>query len=260
MSTIAITSDQLDQLCHLAGLKAVEHFEELSSTNDRALERAAEPDCPTPLLVLAQRQTAGRGRGSHRWESGSGGLTFSLVVKLGASQLASASLAAGLAVCEALERFVPGERGPGLKWPNDVLIEGRKVCGILVEASARGDPHRVVGVGINVNNSMEGASSSLVREAVSLVDITSSQVSLFDVLGEVVPRLLSRLDDLARDRLPLVDLWRDRCLLTGRTVRVRNGDQIAAGRCQGIDHDGALLIETDAGLTRCFAGTVEEVA
>lgn len=259
MSTNVITSDQLDQLCHHSELEGVEHFDELSSTNDRAIQRAVDPHCPTPLLVLAQRQTAGRGRGSHRWESALGSLTFSLIVPIDAPLLPFASLAAGLAVCEALQPFVPDERCLQLKWPNDILIGGKKVCGILIEAPARSAPRRIVGIGINVNNSMEAAPTPLVREAVAVVDIARKQIPLFNLLGQVVPRLLSRFDALDHSRLTLVEHWRERCFLTGRIVQVRQGNQITAGLCQGIDQEGALLIETDTGRKRCSTGTVEEV-
>src|SRR5262245_50492595 len=124
-------------LARIAGSRLVAEVDShhtLASTNDRALELATRGDPKLPLLVLAERQTLGRGRGANRWWSAPGALTFSLAIdgRLGTTppqSLPPWSLAAGLAVCEALADLVP--RGDWrVKWPNDIFLSGRKVGGI----------------------------------------------------------------------------------------------------------------------------------
>src|SRR5690349_2367368 len=123
----------------VAGVRAetfvrhIEQHEEIGSTNDRAMELAVERDLPVPALVIAERQIAGRGRGGNVWRSGAGALTFSLVIErpagLPRERMALLSLAAGLAAREAVVGAAPGH-DVKVKWPNDVYLDGRKVCGI----------------------------------------------------------------------------------------------------------------------------------
>ena len=118
----------------------VDFLETLDSTNDRALALTRESAIELPALVLSTNQTAGRGRGSNQWSAGPGALTFSLAVEppaaLRADRLPLLSLAAGLAVCESLAKLLSTDKAIGLKWPNDVLLDRRKVCGILVESTS----------------------------------------------------------------------------------------------------------------------------
>ena len=137
--------------------QAVEFHRELPSTNDLALRRAMHDELQTPFLVLAGFQTAGRGRGSNRWWSAPGALTFSLVLDTRRESPTGAcaprfSVTTALSLHDALSQYAP----PGeirLKWPNDVYLGPRKVAGILLEQSSACLNRLVVGVGINVNNS-----------------------------------------------------------------------------------------------------------
>src|SRR3569623_3093066 len=152
------------QLRELPLLTAVEHHEVIGSTNDRALELIQQPDLATPLLILADRQTAGRGRGDHRWWAAEGSLTFSLVFdptqfSLPREVWPRITLTAAVAMCETALRFAPGTPC-GLKWPNDVLFDGRKLCGILaVVPATRGSAQQrmILGLGVNVTNSLAQA-------------------------------------------------------------------------------------------------------
>jgi BirA family biotin operon repressor/biotin-[acetyl-CoA-carboxylase] ligase len=248
----------LAQIAAESGIAALEFQPEVASTNDWALSLAGDEQRQWPLLVLTARQTGGRGRGANRWWSGAGALTFSLVVDAAAWRLPlerwpQIALASGLAVCDALQGLYPPGLF-GLKWPNDVYLGGRKLCGILVEAPAQGG-RVVIGVGINVNNTFAAAPAELQQTATSLCDAAAAEFDLSEALIAVLRQMLSRLAALGSGPALAADFSRY-CLLTGRTVQVETGRQRWLGRCLGIDGDGALLVQTAAGLQRIVAGTV----
>lgn len=237
----------------------IEFHDELPSTNDRALELAEKRAPLAPLLVLTAAQTAGRGRGSNRWWADGGALTFSLLLQAEAPQLPQRdwpqlSLTAGLAVCEAVEELV--EQATLLKWPNDVYLRGRKVCGILVEVPRNQQGLLVVGIGINVNNSSRSAPAELQNTVIALCDVGGRQFALNDALRIVLNRLSQRISLIGKRDDELRDCWRRRCLLTGRAVHVDLGVRQVSGICRGIDDQGALLVHTKHGTERCFAGVV----
>ena len=129
---------ELDRLRSSGLIRDLEFHEEIGSTNDRAAELSRQSRLDCPFLVLTNRQTAGRGRGPNRWWSTAGALTFTLILEIEPESLPTErwpriALAAGGAVCEALEQAVP-EASVQVKWPNDVYLCGKKVGGILVEA------------------------------------------------------------------------------------------------------------------------------
>jgi BirA family biotin operon repressor/biotin-[acetyl-CoA-carboxylase] ligase len=260
-------------------VRHVDFHETLGSTSDRALELAARDDLPLPLLVLAARQTGGRGRGTNRWWAAEGALTFSLVLEASASSLSprtwpQVSLVAGLAVCEALAELA--SRGEfRVKWPNDVYLNGGKVCGVLCE-SAPGWPDRlVIGIGINVNNSVReagnrgsevGGRRSEVGQTIppevqnlarALVDVDGLPRDLTAVLLAVLDRLDERWSQLAAGEFPvLAHAYRERCLLTGKTLAVQSASQTHLGVCRGIDDYGALVLVTENGAERLISGTI----
>ena len=128
-------------------------FAEVDSTNDVARELLARGKLGHGAVILAERQRQGRGRRGRNWESPNGGLWFSVVLfpEITIAELAKISLVSALAVAGALQRFVPS--GTGVKWPNDVLLNGRKVAGILLEMKGEFDKieYVIIGIGINVN-------------------------------------------------------------------------------------------------------------
>ena len=242
-------------------LRRVEWLEQIDSTNDRALEIGNQPSIDTPLLIGAETQTAGRGRGANRWWGAKGSLMFSILVEMPHFNLTPAdwprfSLVTGLAISETLASFLPGA-SVGLKWPNDVWLDQRKVCGILIEQSDRYPERLVVGIGLNVNNSFQAAPEDQRRVATSMSD--SVQGNLFDrteVLIDLIShwRLMSM--QLADGEINLVERWSRKCVLTGHPVVVMNGKQETTGVCAGIDGDGALLLRTAFAVERHYAGTV----
>ncbi len=168
------------------------------------------------------------------------------------------SLAAALSVCQALTPLVPGSE-VRLKWPNDVLLGRRKVCGILVESPAPPPDRCVVGIGINVNNALSEAPAEVRQRAVSLADATGKRWDLTGVLVGVLQQLEITLADLAAGRLRLSDAARPWCVLTGKLISVAAGKQRVEGVCAGIDDDGALRVRARESEQRLFSGVVESI-
>ncbi len=251
----------IDRIVAESFVKQVEYHAELDSTNSRALQMAREEASHGGVtLVLAERQTAGRGRGEKRWWSGPGALTFSLLLpgeylSLSTGEWPKTSLVAGLAVGEAIEQFASGVTAM-LKWPNDVYLRGRKVCGILVEATGGDRGMLAIGIGANVNNSLAEAPDDLASSAIAVCDVAPGEVSQVELLIAILHRLESHLRDFSSGDSQWQERWRRRCLLTGRTVQLDVHGGRLGGICRGIDEDGALVLETDAGLKRCLSGVV----
>ncbi|HUE74603.1 MAG TPA: biotin--[acetyl-CoA-carboxylase] ligase [Pirellulaceae bacterium] len=249
----------LPRLYETGCLARIEHHDELGSTSDHALKLAAQDDLELPLLVVAERQTAGRGRGANRWWAADGALTFSLVIQPPPAQLPPAnwprlSLAAGLAICQALEAFAPQALFQ-VKWPNDVYAEGRKIAGILIESPAQSRGRLVIGIGINVNNSLKAAPDDIRSRATSLCDLDARARDLTSVLSTVLSELDVHLR-AAADMASIRGRWQERCLLTGCTVQVQSGTETIAGRCLGIDEQGGLVLQTETGRRSVVSGTV----
>lgn len=256
-----ITPPDLQALKCSTFVREVEHHSVLPSTNSRALELASLQNLNLPVLVLADRQTSGRGRGGNQWWSAPGALTFSLIMECpkptdGTSWLRIA-LTSGMAVCETLHQLCPG-LDIGLKWPNDVYVNRRKICGLLVEKPPQAGRRLVLGIGLNVNNSTARAPASVGTVATSLVDVAGYPFSLSGVLVEILRQLSAHLTLLQHDTGQLQQRWESYCLLTERTVRLASGSRKITGKCLGINADGALLLQTSNGVESCFSGEVIE--
>lgn len=253
------TPDELARIVSDTFIDRVDYHATIESTNDRAKKLAADaPSDATCVLVLAEEQTGGRGRGANRWWSAAGGLTFSVLLgrdalDLPPDRLPRLSLATGLAVCEAIESVVPGLAAQ-IKWPNDVYLSSRKVSGILVETGRGG--RIVIGIGVNVNNSAQSAPAELRDKLIALCDATASTIHRADLLVAILQRLTTQLDRLRDNTGKLVEDWQRRSLLTGRTVELELPARRIAGRCRGIDGDGALVVETDAGIERSLSAVI----
>lgn len=242
-------------------VRAVEYHRQLTSTNDLALELAPRDDVQLPLLVLTEQQTAGRGRGENQWWATIGALTFSLVIETETSGLQPnrwprVAIATGVAICNVLRQHLPETRQIGLKWPNDVFVDGRKICGILVEPAATPASRLIVGVGINVNNSFDAAPEELKSIATSMFDITWNHSSLADVLIEVLQEVARKHRMLVDADPALVQQWQRLCILRDRTVHLQVGSREVTGVCRGIDEQGALLLETQDNVERHYAGFI----
>jgi BirA family biotin operon repressor/biotin-[acetyl-CoA-carboxylase] ligase len=255
-----LSQADLDQVQAETFVECVEFHEQIPSTNDRALQLARARASTCPLLVVTNRQTGGRGRGSNRWWASQGSLTFSLLLEADQVQLPprrwpQVSLHTGLAIAEAIENLI-GSCGARLKWPNDVYLENRKVSGVLVEVPAAAPRRLVLGVGLNVNNTLEDAPPELTGLAIALWEVTGQTLSLSSVLTRVLVQISETLSGIGSRDEELCQRWRARCMLTGRKLRVDLGARGIEGVCHGIDHEGALIVKTTDGVERCFGGVV----
>jgi BirA family biotin operon repressor/biotin-[acetyl-CoA-carboxylase] ligase len=232
----------------------------VGSTNDEA-KGLAEVGAPEGTLVIADYQTAGRGRLDRLWWSPPGsGLLLSLIFRptfLMPQQAQRVAMVCSLAVCDAVAE-VTG-LAAAIKWPNDVLIEGRKVGGLLTElgiAASRLD-HVVVGIGVNVNVEFEGSGApALMAPATSLRAELGSKVSRLTLLAALLRCVEARYERLRAGVLPH-DEWQSRLVTLGQAVRVAMPGRVLAGQAVGVDADGALLVRRPDGETeRVLAGDV----
>lgn len=218
--------------------------ETLASTNDEA-RRLAELGAADGLVVLTDRQSAGRGRRGADWFAAAGeSLAFSIVVRPTEPKALwpRLALAAGLAVAEAVEACATKV---GIKWPNDVWIGHRKVAGILVEAGA---DFAVVGIGINVNSCE--FPPALTELATSLQLASGQAQDRAHVLTSVLGRFGWRRQQLAAGFGELLDAVRLRCVLSGHAVSLITASGARHGTIEGLGPGGELLLRTPAGLER----------
>ena len=232
-------------------------FPRLRSTNDHAAALRKRGELFAPAMVLTGRQLAGRGRGSHTWWSGPGCLTVTFVIPI-EEHLAphQVPLLAGLAVRNAAAEIAQDQR-VALKWPNDVLYDGRKLAGLLCERVHKAD---LVGLGLNVNLDPGKAPAALRERITSLASITGREFDMADALVAVARHLRTTL--LHRDeRLfsHFLHEYDSHHALVGRRVSViNNGGPPATGKCEGLDSTGRLLLrDRNRTLHRIVAGQVQ---
>lgn len=219
-------------------------YPSLPSTMDRAREAARE-GTPEGSVVIAGEQTAGRGRQGRTWFSSGGGLALSVVFRPTMRQLPGLVMISALAVARAI-RVTTG-LNPSIKWPNDILLGGRKVCGILVENElhAGAVSFAVAGIGVNVaadttvHPEIAAIATNLERERGRPLDLT-----------EVTTRLLEQLDDLYADLRaggPVFDEWRNSLVTLGKRVRIKHGPAPEEGLAEDVTPEGSLLVRRDDG-------------
>ncbi|MEQ8846418.1 biotin--[acetyl-CoA-carboxylase] ligase [Botrimarina sp.] len=249
-------SDGIDHQS-LPFVSSVEWHALLGSTNDRARE-LARTSAALPALVVADRQTAGRGRGANRWWASAGALTFSLLINperhgIVPSRQGLLAIATGLAVIDAV-RETTG-LSARLKWPNDVLLDGKKLAGVLIEAV--GPERWIVGVGANVENRLGAAPPEIRARAVTLAEAPGAGKAA--VLESCLTAFGRRIAQIASGDPELIGFARSRCALTGVQVKVVDGNRTIAGECHGLAEDGALLLYADGATTAMTAGSVERL-
>ena len=255
------TADDLDRIRSETDFKKVEFHPELASTNDRAVELVKTLSDIPPCLVLTEHQTAGRGRHSNRWWSRPGSLTFSFVCDVTQFGLTpkdspQLSLATALAVRAGLSA-IDASCVFQVKWPNDVYLNSKKVAGLLLESTPKSPNTLIVGVGINVNNSVLDAPQELRTRATSVFDVTGHRFELANLLIQILHQISSYYRRLSNGKLQVRSEWQPHCLLTGRDLHLQLGSQKVNGRCQGVDQHGALLLYSDGHTKRFVSGTIE---
>lgn len=236
-------------------LATVEHLAETESTMHRGRVLAATaPAERLPAVVLTDRQTAGRGRRGAGWWQAAGSLAMTLVVDPSwlawpeaaerSPAAAGWSLACGVALAEAVMDAEPGVRA-GLRWPNDLEVEGRKLAGILAEGTPSG---RVLfGIGVNTSGRVADAPQPLADRVVTMPDLVGRILPRQRLLEGFLPRLWDVLMRLATEPDLLRERYAPLCSLTGTEIEFHHGDEVVQGLCLGIAGDGALLIRTALG-------------
>ena len=247
--------------------RKIHSFEEVDSTNlvAKKLIRklCAEERCPCidGLVVAAESQTGGRGRLERSFYSPQGkGIWFSLVLcpPFAPQEAPKCTLLAAVAVTEAMHEY---GLQPGIKWPNDIICEGRKLVGILTEASCDIDriKHIIIGIGINANLKEEDFPEDLKEKATSMEILKGESVPRVKFLQTVLRSLEHWYKvTMAEGFGPVLAAWRKYSVTLGQEVRVigvRDGEEFF-GRAVDIDDYGALLVETDSGLRTVMAGDV----
>lgn len=229
---------------------AIEHYPSLASTNDLVRERALEGEAEG-LVVRAGVQAKGRGRHGRSWASPAGNLYFSMLLRpeRPLAEAATLSLVIGLSLADTL-----AEAGlePALKWPNDVLLGGAKVAGILLESVIVGAAAPVIVAGIGVN--VASCPNDLPYPAASLTErgLDISPESLFDRFLAAFER---DYDGWQAGGFPaLRERWLGRAHGRGREARVRDGERVIGGRFVDVDGEGRLVLDTDAGRRVVHAG------
>lgn len=220
----------------------IRYFDVIESTNTY-LKKAALEGVPDGTVVIAGRQTAGRGRLSRSFESPEGkGLYFSVLLRSQQppERLLPVTTLAGVAVCDAVER-VCGVR-PGLKWPNDPVLGKRKVCGVLTEMvlDEKGCPNVILGIGINVSQTAEDFSPEVSKLAASLFMVLGNEISrpeLAAALIEEIDRLYASL--LADDLVSYLTAYRRDCVNLGKTIQLIGADG-SRERAEAVDVDEAF--------------------
>lgn len=237
------------------------HFYKIGSTNTSAMS-AASDGAPEGTVFLAEEQTAGRGRGANAWQSPrSTGIYCSVILRpmLPPAEVLVLSLAAGLAVQAAIQQ-VDSRVKADLKWPNDLLIDRKKICGILTEMNAEATRVRyiVVGVGINVNQ------SSFPKDlpATSLRLVTGSEWSRVELAGALLKSLDREYRRLIEDSGSHPEILRrfseNSSWVFGRKVRIEENSSAFEGVTEGLDERGFLCVRTGHGLQTVLSGTVRE--
>ena len=233
---------------HIVGRRIL-YFQELGSTMDEAAKLGQE-GADEGTVVIAERQSAGRGRQGRSWVSQPGNLLLSVLFRPSLERLPFISIIGGLAAARAVRKIAGLE--PGIKWPNDLMLGGKKAAGILAESAVEGETvcYAVVGIGINVALNTEA------DDAIATIATSVNGAAGREVARELLLRqLLLELDDLYRSlpsgvtgngESPITE-WSSLLATIGNRVTATFSDEKVSGLAVGVDETGNLLLRTDSG-------------
>jgi len=216
---------------------------------DRARHRA-----PEGTVILAGEQTTGRGRMKRTWISPPGSISLSVILYPDISRLPHMVMIASLAAARSVEQ-VTGLK-TALKWPNDVLIRGKKVCGILIENELSGSAvsYAIIGIGINVNFTVRRL-TQIASFATTLADELGHEIPLTDLVGALLAEMDQLYAQAGADSI--YREWRDRLETLGKPVTVTSGHTVMHGTAEAVAPDGSLLLRQEDGtLSRVIAGDI----
>ena len=242
----------------------IKSYELLDSTNLEAKRIIQASDSTQDLhgiVLTAEEQSQGRGRMGRQWESPTGtGLWFSAIIQspVRIEQASLYSFVAAVAVAEAVRQVtaLPAT----LKWPNDILLDGKKICGILLELVPQksGRHYLVIGIGINVNQKQQDFPPELHDKATSLAIALGNSVNRTDLLMTVLQKLQDNCSIMEQQGFaPLRDKWKTLSCVIGQMVSVQQyGKELYTGIAEDIAMDGALLVQTEDNIVPVIAGDV----
>lgn len=249
----------------LSGLKTrvlgreIAYRRELGSTQDLARSLATNGSAEG-TMVIAEKQTSGRGRVGRSWSSLPGGIALSIILRpqISPAEAPKLTIIAGVAVAQAIERS--SAIRPRLKWPNDIIASGRKIGGILTEMSAEIDRinHIIIGIGLNVNARRAAFPPEIQGLATSLHEEGGSPVSRVRLVQAILEELEASYETFSRSGFdPLLQRWKEFSNTIGARVSVTGGRETIEGTAVDMDRDGSLIVrKEDGNLERVIAGDV----
>ena len=232
--------------------REIHHFAEVTSTNDVAKELATK-GAEEGTVVISETQTLGRGRLGREWASPEGGIWFSTILRpeVAPKDASKLTFVAAVAVARAIREAF--NLDAEVKWPNDVLISEKKVCGILTETSTKGDVVNfvVVGVGINANVSLDSFPESLRNSLTSLKEELEEEIEREEFLRALLEELEQYYTMFMRKKFDLIlEEWRNLAGFLGQYVEVLSFDEKIRGRAVNVDRNGALMIKLENGTVK----------
>lgn len=235
---------------------ALKHFETIDSTNEEARRLAAQGSA-APVWITADHQTAGRGRRGRAWDSPTGNLAATLLInpQKPVAECAQLSFAAALAVSDMVAAFAP-RHDIKVKWPNDVLADGRKISGILLESASSGATPQWLAIGIGVNLARHPTDTEF--PATSLKALHAAAPGSIPAPREALTQLAASFAKWyevwrARGFSPIRDAWLSRAAMLGSRIKARLANEETTGLFEGIDDTGALILRESADRTRAIA-------
>lgn len=241
--------------------KRIKLLTSVSSTQEEA-RHLAEEGAPHGTLVLAEEQTAGRGRQGRQWYSPPGkGIWMSLLLRPDRQPVSIApqlTLLTAVAVCRAVRKFGVDA---GIKWPNDILVDGRKLCGILVESVAEDELIRyaIAGIGIDVNLQREDIPQELLPKVTSVQIASGRRIERTELIGAVLMEM-EQLYQLYTEKgfAPIAHLWEALSVTLGRQITVLTPDGEVTGKAIALEENGTLILQENSGNTcTIFSGEVQ---
>jgi biotin-[acetyl-CoA-carboxylase] ligase BirA-like protein len=249
MDRLPVGEIQRDLGTHVFGKGPIHYFDEIDSTNNKAKSLAAK-GAPEGTLVVAEKQCCGKGTRGRTWFSPNGGLYLSLIVRppIAAGEAPRITLMTSVAAAEALLSLA--DMPVAVKWPNDILVGGKKLAGILAEMSTNADlvDYIVVGLGLNVNTAAEDFPVPLGGRATSLLVETGGRIPRVRVARAFLEHFEKCYDQLSNEGFdPVLRRWRALSNVFGRQVRIEAIGNACSGEVVDVDSDGALIIQDRSG-------------
>ncbi|MFC1933191.1 biotin--[acetyl-CoA-carboxylase] ligase [Chloroflexota bacterium] len=251
--SLSATSITRDLETRFVGQRVI-YYPSATSTNEVA-KQEAQQGAAEGTAILADEQTAGKGRLKRVWLSPGGNIALSIILYPSLANLPSLIMLASLAVVHSIEAAT-GLKSQ-IKWPNDVLINGRKVCGILIESDVQGNAvnYTIIGIGINVNLKLADF-PEIQPIATSLSDELGGEVSCLSVIRCLLVEI-ERLYLALSTGGSIYEEWRDSLITLGGRIRVKSGETVYEGVAESVARDGSLLLRGfDGSLTKIVAGDV----